>query len=308
MLESLIISKFGSDFTRSGDEMLFHCPYCPESGHRNDDRKLYVNSKSGKFWCHRCEMHGRIGSQFAYLFGDQKDCVKEMLKFIGGNNPQIEVQDDMYFMIPQYKLADYPDTIPYNYALSRGITHEMMVHYDIRAFGDGVQFHNRIVIPNKVKNGNWTDLYTSRAILDDMKIRYFNSKFSNKVNIVFNLHRIEYGTDIIVNEGPLNSIIAGNNSVALYGKYASNSQIHQIAYKNPKRIYISLDYDARKQALQLADRFHQVLPSAEIRLVDLPDKTDAADLGRLDYLSLVEDSKIIYSSNNLTRVFEEFLE
>lgn len=307
MVESLVMNKFGNDFIRSGEELVYHCPFCPDLGKRNNDRKLYVNSKSGKFICFRCGTSGTvIDSKLSELLIDGNDLIEEMINFVGNKDTNIFTSDSVFFCIPDKHLVDYPGTVPYNYMIRRGITPDMMELYSIRAFGDGKQFHNRVVIPNRIINKNWTDFYTSRAILDGMLPRYYNSKFSNKNNIVFNIDNIPFGSDIIVNEGCINSIIAGTNSVAILGKYASISQINQIASKNPKVLYISLDYDARDIAIKLASSFHNLLPECQINLVDLPENEDAASLGRLNYLEFVESSKLLYS-NDITSVFEDFI-
>lgn len=314
MMESFIISKFGSDFIKSGNEMLYHCPFCPSYGKRNDDRKLYVNSITGQYNCFRCETSGSIvgrDARLARLLSDNsnlKSMSDELLEFLGCGDSYSE---DVYYQIPSYKVVNYPDTIPYNYLISRGITPDLMDLYSIRAFGSGKSFSNRVVIPNLVVQNNWTDFYTSRAILDTMRPRYYNLKFSNKKNIVFNIQNIKkYQDEIIVNEGCINSIIAGTNSVAVLGKHASDSQINQISYKNPRVIYISLDFDARKQALDLALKFHKKLPNSEIKLVDLPDGEDAASLGKDRYLDILSKSKTLYyasSINSLGNLFESFL-
>ena len=306
----LITYKFGDDYVQSGDEMLYHCPFCPEFGKRNNDRKLYVNSKNGKYHCFRCDtvgnFNGKTSGLSSDIFKESGNAINEILNFI--NVDKCEELHNIYFRIPNKLLVDYPDTIPYKYMISRGFTPEMMQKYSLRAFGDD-QFVNRIVIPNRIINNNWTDFYTCRAILDTMYPRYLNSKLSNKTEIVFNIDNIKFGEDIIVNEGCINSIIAGDNSVAILGKYASNNQILQIVSKEPRRIYISLDGDAKTNSLRLAKIFHSKLPSCEIRLVDLSDDKDAADLGRLNYLERIEDSEILYHGNfDIESIFEKFME
>ena len=82
----LITYKFGDDYVQSGDEMLYHCPFCPELGKRNNDRKLYVNSKNGKYHCFRCDtvgnFNGKIETTMEYittnsssLKSNHKNCV-----------------------------------------------------------------------------------------------------------------------------------------------------------------------------------------------------------------------------------------
>lgn len=312
-LSTFIITKFGSDFTRSGNEMLYHCPFCPSFGKRNNDRKLYVNSKNGKYNCFRCGSSGHIlGSNnqrlIKLLSDDNSDsAISELLNFLNIKEPESDLQ---YYPIPTSRVVDYPNTVPFNYLVERGISPKLMDFYDIRGFGSEWIFHNRVVIPNKIVHKNWTDFYTCRAILPDMKPRYLNLNLAKKSHIIFNIDRIQNGQNLIINEGCINSIIAGVDSIAILGKVASQSQISQIVMKNPPIIWISLDYDARSWALKLAADLHHRLPNSEIRLVDLPDGEDAASLGRSNYLELLSESKPLYyacSKNSLSKLFEDFL-
>lgn len=288
-----IVHEFGDDYTRSGDELLYHCPFCPSLGKRNDDRKLYVNSVNGKYHCFRCESKGsliRSDSEDYSLYTELGDPIDLIQKYLNNDDKQ---EDSDYYWIPSQQVIDYPNSVFYNYLIDRGITPDDMRFYQIRGFGyDNPHFVNRVIIPNKIVMKNWTDMYTCRSIFEDDLPRYYNARASTKSSIVFNLHNIPQNPpQIIINEGVINSIIAGRDSVAVYGKYVSNNQISQICSKNPRSIIISLDRDALDLSYQLAKRINRYLPSCEIRIVILPNDTDASDLGRIQYYQYVERSQ-----------------
>ena len=287
-LTSRIVRKFGNDYTKSGDEMMYHCPFCPNVGKRNSDRKLYVNSKTGKFICFRCNETGVIGKSFKGLssfdYESSLDIINECINNISESN-------DLYFQIPKIKVVDMKDTVPYNYLKKRGISDNLMEKYSIRSFGLG-PLANRIVIPDKFKD-NWAMMYSARAIFESMSPRYKYPYSADKSKFLFNEDNIEkYSKSMIINEGALNSIIAGLNSVAIYGKYASNVQIDKIINKHTKIIYVSIDRDAIDQAEKLCYKLLSRCNS-EIRLVELPLGVDACDLGHYDYLNFIENSKVI---------------
>ena len=94
----------------------------------------------------------------------------------------------------------------------------------------------------------------------------------------------------ITDEGAINSIIAGDDSVATFGKYVSDDQLNMILKKEPEKIYVSLDTDAREQAEKLCSRIVE-LTSSEVYLVELPEGKDASDLGRAQYQYYLNTAK-----------------
>jgi DNA-binding LacI/PurR family transcriptional regulator len=136
----------------------------------------------------------------------------------------------------------------------------------------------------------WTDMYNARTFIND-PVRYKNPFSSKRNQIVFNLFRIKENCDrIILNEGAINSIIAGPDSVASFGKYISDEQLKMIIDKHPARIYVSLDTDAREKAEKLCNKLLS-LSNSEIYLVELPDNKDASDLGREGYNYYIDTAK-----------------
>lgn len=298
-----IISVMGDDFIPADKgELRYQCPFCKEQGHRYDDYKLYVNSYTGLFWCHRCESKGRIHFDSLLVSGSNTDVygmLENMISSTSSNDESREDEESDYFMIPQG--VPTPGTLAWDYLINRGITPVDMSFYSIRIPGihDPKEMFNRIIIPNRVISNIWTDMYVARTYIDD-KIRYRNPPASKAHDLVFNLHRIPQNPDrIILNEGAINSIIAGNDSVAAFGKHVSDIQLMSILSKNPKKIYVSLDTDARELAEELCDKII-CYGNCEVYLVELPEARlpdgttkglDASDLGRSNYLELVNSAR-----------------
>lgn len=310
---NFIISTLGEDYIPAADgEMRYQCPFCRDQGLRYDDYKLYVNSITGLWFCQRCESKGRI--QFdSLLVSDSNTNVYDILeKWMSEDSPtkNSEKEESDYFLIPRN--IPIPGTLAWDYLISRGITPVDMSFYSIRIPGinDPREMFNRIVIPNRVISNIWTDMYVARTYVGH-KVRYHNPPASKAHDLVFNLHRIPQDPEmIIVNEGAINSIIAGQDSVATYGKHVSDVQLMAILQKNPRKIYVSLDYDARESAEELCDRF-VALGSSEVYLVELPYDDDhpkgydASDLGRDRYRDIVLSSHRYI--NKSTYVIEQFI-
>ena len=316
---NFIISIFGEDYIPAGStELRYQCPFCREQGLRFDDYKLYVNcslsKKGGLWWCHRCESKGRIKFDPLLSSGSNTDMYNQLDKWmndaIKGQESNQEEESD-YFLIPSN--IPMPGTLAWDYLIKRGINPSDMSFYNIRIPGlnDSRSMFNRIVIPNRVISNIWTDMYVARTYVDD-KVRYKNPSLSKAHDLVFNLHRIPQNPDrLIINEGAINSIIAGRDSVATFGKHVSDSQLMLILEKNPKKIYVSLDVDALDIAEDLCNRLVSYSDS-EIYLVELPTDSehpkglDASDLGREHYLDIINSSRR-YTKKSIFMI-EKFIE
>lgn len=298
--QQIIEANFGSDYIVSGSEMVYHCPYCAQVGKRSDDYKLYVNSVKGVYNCFRCGTSGaiKLDSDSELVVEESIDLSSMVSQILNPTKSKSESQ--IYIELPESKLVNYSNSLAYQYMTQRGITPELMEFYDIRAFGDTSLTHNRVVLPNKVVNGKWTDFFTSRALISTMTPKYLNSDLINKSEIVYNLHRIKPHSHIIINEGIINSMIAGTNSVAILGKTCSNSQLHQILSKKPESVTVSLDTDAISWALRLARNLKSAgVP--KVRVMYLPDNKDASDLGHDLYMKYYEEAVEYSRYSNLYR-------
>lgn len=286
----LAISRFGNDYIGVGSnspEVRFQCPQCKELGKTYDDYKLYVNCDSGKYWCHRCQLTGTLGGD-SKLYSSSTDVYSILNKLL-----ETEEKTSL-FKLPKNLASGLAES----YLNSRGISSVDIRYYSIRSepLHVNTKLSGRVVIPNKIIDMDYTDMFTARSYIGH-KLRYYNPYNSASKVTVFNLHRIiDSPSRIIINEGPINSIIAGRNSVATYGKYVSNEKLYQIINKNPKQIIISLDRDAIDISYKLADRIKKLKPSIEVKIVELPFEEDAASLGKSNYLSYVENKSLLYNN------------
>lgn len=282
---SYITAKFGADYiiaSESAGEIVYHCPFCPERGKKNSDRKLYVNVNKLAYDCKRCGTRGFLWSKEAEFFEDNT-ALKDLFS----------KQEDLslYYHLPADRLIDYPSSTAYSYMIGRGFTPDDMIKFSMRL--PGTKDRNllgRVVVPNRIVYKDYTDMFTARTFTGQPN-RYYNPPNSRKSKILFNLHNIPPNPDyIILNEGPLNSIIAGDYSVASYGKILSNAQFRLIKELNPKEIYISYDTDAEEQSEVLCKKFLAYTDIVPHKVM-LPDNKDAVDLGHERYLDIVLNTK-----------------
>ena len=295
-----VTSKFGTDYTIANEtagEITYHCPYCPNYGKRNNDRKLYVNVNKLVYDCKRCGTHGSLHSSDAELFEDSTT--------LNDLFPKNDVDLTSFYQIPKNKLIDFPESTAYKYMAGRGFTPNDMIKYSMRlpSTKDDGKLMGRVVIPNKIVYNDDTDMFTARSFVGHSN-RYYNPPNSQKSKILFNIQNIEPNPDyLILNEGPLNSIIAGDYSVASYGKILSNAQFKLIKDLHPKEIYISYDTDAEEQSEFLCKKFLEYTDIIPHKVM-LPDNKDAVDLGHERYLDIVLNTKKYTCFTSLLDLFE----
>lgn len=290
-----IIGLFGDDYSienETAGEISYHCPFCPSLGHRNDDKKLYVNTNKLVYQCFRCESKGSLNQKISSEF-NTVDIGKTFLDYI--NDSSTDKEETSYFHISPVLLINEKDSTGYKYMRDRGFTDEDIELYSMRLSGLD-NLIGRVIIPNEVISKNWTDMYVARTYIDHPN-RYKNPANSKKSQILFNYHRIPDNPKyMILNEGPLNSIIAGKLSVASFGKVLSDTQLQMILDKHPEHLYVSYDTDAIEYALKVCDSVKS-RSDIHVHLVELPEVVsnttgdkkglDAVDLGRDKYYEIV---------------------
>jgi len=302
-----IIERFGTDYAKTNTHIRYNCPFCANRrGKIDDDKKLYVDKKTGMFYCFKCHAKGKINNQI-----DVKSCsdiYKKILDFANdmcySKEEQNEIDSDIdeddednCFYLPDVKIKK--DTLAYKYCLERGITDDMINFYHIR-LGVGDLF-GRIVIPNVLYGNEWTDMYSARSYLKQ-EPKYLNPPDCDKSKIVFNIDNIMEGADdIYVVEGVLTAIAAGKEAVAVYGCHPSDIQINKILSKKCKNIYCVLDNDeaGRPANEQLANNLKKLTENTntQVYIVYMPEGIDAADIGENAFKEYVRNNfKPVYNS------------
>ena len=295
-----VISQFGSDYVIANEqagEIAYECPFCPEHGIHKSGRKLYVNVNKLKYNCFRCESRGSLAHNLSKEF-DRSDVYDTLLNYFTEDKKN-EDEETTYFNISPMRLIDYKDSTAYRYMRSRGFTDEDIDKYSMRIPQMDSPLTGRVIVPNKIISKNWTDMYVARTFIGHSN-RYKNPSNSRKSELLFNYHNIPDNPEyMILNEGPLNSIIAGDLSVASFGKTLSQYQRQMIFDKHPKKLYVSYDIDAIEKTIKLCDDLIG-LSHIEIYLVELPEVDgkglDAVDLGREKYLDIVFNSQRFINS------------
>lgn len=302
-----ILETFGYDVVhQSGKELVYICPYCRERNGTPDQRgHLYVNVDNLTYFCQRCGAKGYLGhvDVKGYDFTPNPSD-PELMKQIGEIIGREEEKDHLYSLEDSRPLWEFDgskyETDAIEYLENRGFGFDTIVYYGIRLGNFYSRYRNRVIIPNEITTIDgidYTDMFVGRAFADvgvDKKGRpypkYVNPAGDNRRRSVFNLHRIEKGSPIVITEGCITSMSAGSNAVATYGKYVTDIQLKRILGKRPSLVYVALDPDALDVAEELCKRISR-LDTVPIKLVVLPDGEDANSLGHLEFMRYVDQAR-----------------
>lgn len=294
-----IKKEFGPDYISikelsSGLEVNYNCPYCISRGKSPDTKgHLFVNLQSGVYHCYRCDAAGIIykdeHNDHSHSIADLNIQLLNGIKLCNNKLSDIStIENSIKLQIPNESILS--NIYAMEYMTSRGFSESLLVSRDVRVGNIFNKLNGRVVVPNRVEDRVWTDMYSARSYLGHDR-KYLNPTIK-KSNIVYNLHRIPDDPEfIIIVEGVLTAMRAGDYAVATYGHSCSKSQMYQILRKRPKRIYVNYDKDAYLESLELCDKLYQNV-SVPIYHVVMPDDRDAADYEYKDYISIVQSSQL----------------
>jgi DNA primase len=287
---SLIESVLGKGKINSNDNVAFHCPFC----HHNK-KKLEVNIVTQYWHCWVCNAAGR---KIAILFRKlnvQREKIAKLIELIDDveykpnktttDTPILQLPAnfrplwELDKLSPQYRNAIY-------YLKKRHITIHDILRYRIGYCRKG-PYSGKIIIPSYDANGS-LNYFVARAYYEEDKFKHKNPPASKDI-VGFELH-INWNMPIILVEGAFDAIAIKRNAIPLFGKTISNTLKKRIVEKGVKEIYICLDKDARKQAIETAAYF--MSNGINVYFVDLESK-DPSELGFESITSVLKTTELL---------------
>jgi len=100
---------------------------------------------------------------------------------------------------------------------------------------------------------------------------------------------INWNEPIVLCEGVFDAIAIRNNVIPLLGKFPSKTLLKKLAEKQPKKIYVALDNDAKKDAIKLVKFLMD--SGIETYLLEMVDK-DPSELGFKRFWKIAEQTKL----------------
>ena len=261
MNKTSLLSAALGEYRRSGDELLFFCPFC-----QHHKRKLSVNLKSNNFKCWICDERGknvrrllksRLTNSQLYEW-DKINNVVDLTQLDDNIFQEQVIALEEVIQLPEEFISLANKNLPLSskfamrYLLDRGYKKEDIVMWKVGYCSSG-EYAGRVVVPSFNDNGD-INYFVARSYTDKFP-KYMNPKVSK--DIVFNELYLDWNKDIILVEGVFDAMKA-NNSIPLLGSTLNQKSnlFKKIIYYEPN-VYIALDPDAEKKASQLIENLIQ---------------------------------------------------
>jgi DNA primase len=267
----------GKSSKRARDNYAFHCPFC---NHRKP--KLEINmitdDEGRNFWeCWVCKSRGQSIYSLIKQLKLPKAEAQEILKYIKKgkkfeykNEEVVELPEEYQHLYSASKTSVIANKIR-KYLYERGLTDNDFIKYNIGYTTSG-DYGGRIIIPSYTSS-NILNYYVARTY-EGAYFKYKNPEASK--DIIFFENLINWNQPIILCEGAFDAIAIRRNAIPILGKSISPSLMKKLITSKVEDIYIALDEDAKKDALEIASKLLNL--GKRVFLVNLEQK-DPSEMG-----------------------------
>ena len=285
---------------QSGEEQLFHCPFC-----KHHKMKMSVNVDKSVFKCWICDKSGRDLGYIVRKFGTRQHR-DEWAKY----SDQVEITDfDFLFKEPDTPVeqrVSLPDQlvsltsktpsvsaqIALRYLSKRGVSRDDILKWKIGYCPDG-EYAGRVVIPSFNENG-YANYFVARSYGKAWP-RYKNPPASR--DIIFNELYVNWNEDIVIVEGVFDAIKAGNAIPLLGSTLRESSALFQAIIKSGCSVYLALDEDASKKTRSIARLLMRY--GVEVYEIDTSGVEDVGDMTKNEFQSRKNNAAIVQKDNYL---------
>lgn len=287
-------------------QIAFDCPTCSEEkGMPQGDGKgnLEVNYKKNVYRCWACSGYNNThGNLFKLIktYGSKKDLEDYKLllpsldfdeEIVTHKNEEVLKLPEGYKKLSKCTTKDYLYDKVINYLKKRGVTDNIIKHYDIGYTTVG-KYNNRIIIPSYDEFGD-LNYFVTRSFDSKVKPKYLNPDV-DKQSIIFNHGKLNFNSTIYLVEGTFDHIVIPN-SIPLLGKYVSDKLWVELQKANGY-IVILLDSDAVEDAINIYKKLNIGKLYGRIKMNIPPDGHDPStiyqNLGAKGIKMLIENSYI----------------
>jgi hypothetical protein len=279
----------GKSHKKARDNHAFHCPFC---NHHKPKLEInfHTNEKGENPWeCWVCETRGRTVRSLLRQLKTAPDVAREVLKYLPKGVQTNYYSKDIVSLPEEYKPLYGADINSFaarrvkKYLYGRGLSDNDFIKYSIGYTTSG-EYGGRIIVPSYTESGT-LNYFVARSY-DNNFYKYRNPETSKDVIFFENL--INWNLPIVLCEGVFDAMAIKRNAIPLLGKSVNTSLYKKILTSNIKDIYIALDIDARKKALQIAEKFSN--EGKRVFLIDLPEK-DPSDMGFKSFTNHIQTAE-----------------
>lgn len=276
----------------------YSCPFCQNPNKKKLEIQPIVDKYGETPWhCWVCNAAGKKLPSLFKALNVSRDTMSELYsamniqpKYInnvtGENSPSnVELRLPKEY-IPLYKPStsiECKNAMHYLRA-KRNITLSEIVKYNIGYCETG-EYAKKIIIPSYDELGR-LNYFVGRSYYDEETFKHKNPDVSKNI-IGFELF-INWSLPIVLVEGSFDAMAVRRNAIPLFGKTISESLRKKVIEAKVSKLFICLDKDAQKQALDHAEYFMN--NGVEVYFVDLQEK-DPAEIGFVKMCTLIKDTQ-----------------
>lgn len=293
-------SVLGTGKATARNNYAYMCPFC-----KHHKPKLEINftenTKGENPWhCWSCDKKGKKLVQIFKAIDAPKEKMLELKSFLKAEIGDITTYASEKLYLPKefISLLNPPASIMAKHAKvylkKRNITEDDIIKYNLGYCEKGT-YANRVILPSYDENGN-LNYFTARSFEKDNPIKYKNPQTSRNI-IPFEFF-INWNLPIVLCEGPFDAIAIKRNVIPLLGKNIQSSLMKKIVMSSVSKIYIALDRDAQKQALNFCQQLMN--EGKEVYLVDMQDK-DPSEMGFKQFTNVIQDTDSLTFSDLLAK-------
>ena len=249
------------------------------------------NAKGENAWhCWVCDKKGKKLYQLFKAVDVSPETMAELKAIVKYTGPETDVKVEEKLKLPKefqpltnIQKSNIIGRHALAYIKSRGITEEDILKYGIGYCETG-RYANMVIIPSFDAKGN-INYFTGRSFEKEPSVKYRNPTVSRDI-IPFELF-INWDLPLILCEGPFDAIAIKRNVIPLLGKNIQSNLMKKIVMSSVEKIYIALDRDAQKQALNFCEQLMK--EGKEVYLVDMKDK-DPSEMGFANFTNLIQET------------------
>jgi hypothetical protein len=296
-LTQLIESVLGKGKVTNKGNIAHHCPFC-QSRQRKLEVQSVTSDKGENPWhCWVCNKSGKKLTSLFKALNVGRDKIAELYKVLSIQPKYSSNQNDSTFQgmtvidlpkeyIPLFKTSEsieYKNAIHYLRS-KRKITLSEIVKYNI-GYCESGEYAKKIIIPSYDESGK-LNYFVGRAYYEAESFKHKNPEVSKNC-VGFELF-INWTLPLVLVEGSFDAIAVRRNAIPLFGKTISEDLRKKIIENKVSQLYICLDKDAQKQALEHAEYFMN--NAVEVYFVDLEEK-DPAEIGFEKMCKLIKETQ-----------------